>query len=173
MEATTHENLRATSANGDAHYQASKEASGHDPSTTDPESKITPHGPSAHTHQPNGGLIAWLQVLGGFFLFFNTFGAMNTFGVFQTYYESGELFHQSSSNIAWIGAIQSACLQAMGIIAGPLYDRGGFKNLILVGSFGVVLGYMMLSLVSRTLNHAIELWLICPCGSVIDSGKSS
>lgn len=159
MEAT-HENLRATSVNRNGHCPASKEAPGHDPSTTDLESKATPQGLSAHTNQPNGGLAAWLQVLGGFFLFFNTFGAMNTFGVFQTYYEGGELFHQSSSNIAWIGAIQSACLQAMGIIAGPLYDRGGFRILILAGSFGVVLGYMMLSLVSRTLNHAIELWLM-------------
>jgi hypothetical protein len=29
---------------------------------------------------PNGGLKAWLQVLGGFFLFFNTWGILNTFG---------------------------------------------------------------------------------------------
>ena len=29
---------------------------------------------------PNGGTKAWLQVLGGFFLFFNTWGILNTFG---------------------------------------------------------------------------------------------
>lgn len=28
---------------------------------------------------PNGGLTAWLQVLGSFFLFFNTWGTVNTF----------------------------------------------------------------------------------------------
>jgi hypothetical protein len=40
-------------------------------------------------------------------LFFNTWGIMNAFGVFQTYYESGALFTASSSNISWIGTVQS------------------------------------------------------------------
>jgi hypothetical protein len=34
-------------------------------------------------------------------------GILNTFGVFQTYYESGALFTETSSNISWIGSIQS------------------------------------------------------------------
>jgi hypothetical protein len=29
---------------------------------------------------PDGGLTAWLQVLGGYFLFFNTWGLINAFG---------------------------------------------------------------------------------------------
>lgn len=33
---------------------------------------------------PDGGTTAWLQVLGGYFLFFNTWGLINAFGVFQT-----------------------------------------------------------------------------------------
>jgi hypothetical protein len=52
---------------------------------------------------PNGGLQAWLQVLGAWILFFNTWGVLNEFGVFQTYYESGELFRSTSSNISWVG----------------------------------------------------------------------
>lgn len=55
---------------------------------------------------PDGGLQAWLQVLGGFMIFFNTWGLLNTFGVFQTYYASGDLFTASSSDISWIGSIQ-------------------------------------------------------------------
>lgn len=31
---------------------------------------------------PNGGLKAWLQVLASFFLFFNSWGIVNTFGTF-------------------------------------------------------------------------------------------
>ena len=57
---------------------------------------------------PNGGFAAWLQVACGFCLFFNTWGILNAFGVFQTYYESGELFTKSSSDISWIGAMQGA-----------------------------------------------------------------
>src|SRR6201995_4979937 len=64
---------------------------------------------------PNGGLRAWLHVLGCFILFFNTWGILNAFGVFQTYYESGELFNKSSSDISWIGSIQAYMVLTLGI----------------------------------------------------------
>jgi MFS family permease len=95
---------------------------------------------------PNGGLQAWLHVVGGFVLFFNTWGILNAFGVFQTYYESGTLFTESSSNISWIGAIQSYMLLTVGFVSGPIYDRGYLRTLLIVGSFGIVFGHMMLSL---------------------------
>lgn len=79
-------------------------------------------------------------------LFFNTWGVLNAFGVFQTYYESGALFHRSSSDIFWIGSIQSFMVLLVGVVAGPIYDRGYLRTLLMVGSFGVVFGHMMLSL---------------------------
>ena len=79
-------------------------------------------------------------------LFFNTWGLLNTFGVFQTYYESGTLFKESSSNIAWIGGIQAYMLLTVGFFSGPIYDRGYLRTLVIVGSFGVVFGLMMLSI---------------------------
>ncbi|KAK3343238.1 major facilitator superfamily domain-containing protein [Neurospora tetraspora] len=103
---------------------------------------------------PNGGLAAWLQVASVFFIFFNTWGLLNTFGIFQTYYESPSSIFQppgsvSSSNISWIGSIQSFMVLLGGLVSGPLYDRGYLKHLICVGAFGVVFGHMMLSLVSE------------------------
>lgn len=95
---------------------------------------------------PNGGLLAWLQVLGSFMLFFNSWGLLNTFGWFQTYYESGALFHESSSNIAWIGGIQAYMLLTLGFFSGPIYDRGHLRALVIIGSFCVVFGFMMLSI---------------------------
>jgi MFS family permease len=95
---------------------------------------------------PNGGLKAWLHVLGGFMLFFNTWGILNAFGVFQTYYESGALFNKSSSDISWIGAIQAYMVLTVGFISGPIYDRGYLRTLLVLGSFGIVFGHMMLSL---------------------------
>ncbi|KAL7954893.1 putative MFS monocarboxylate transporter [Trichoderma compactum] len=37
------------------------------------------------------GIKAWLQVLGAFFLWFNSWGLINTFGVFQTFYQQSIL----------------------------------------------------------------------------------
>ncbi|ATY58505.1 MFS general substrate transporter [Cordyceps militaris] len=95
---------------------------------------------------PNGGTIAWLQVLGTFFIFFNTWGILNTFGAYQTYYETGALYTASSSNISWIGSVQSSLLLVLGLATGPLYDAGYFHTLLYGGSFMILLGQMMLSL---------------------------
>ncbi|TKA76765.1 hypothetical protein B0A55_03651 [Friedmanniomyces simplex] len=95
---------------------------------------------------PNGGLQAWLQVLGSWCLFFNTWGLLNTFGVYQTYYASGAIFTASSSNISWIGSVQALALLLTGAFVGPVFDRGYFRYLLVGGGFLVVFGHMMLSL---------------------------
>ncbi|KAK5045825.1 hypothetical protein LTR84_008918 [Exophiala bonariae] len=97
---------------------------------------------------PNGGMLAWLQVLGSFFLFFNSWGITNAFGAFQTYYNSpgGLLPTVSNSNLSWIGSLQAFLMLVVGIITGPLYDAGYFRHLLYFGSFLVVFGMMMTSL---------------------------
>jgi MFS family permease len=95
---------------------------------------------------PDGGLQAWLHVLGSFMLVFNTWGILNAFGVYQTYYESGALFHKSSSDISWVGSLEAFMLLVTGFLAGPIFDRGYLRLLLLVGGFMVVFGHMMLSL---------------------------
>lgn len=116
------------------------------PVNLDNDTGITPAPTGGPSAPPNGGLIAWLQVAAGFMIFFNTWGMITAFSVFQTYYESGELFEASSSNISWIGSIQCFLLQLTGLIAGPIYDRGYLRLLLVTGSFMVVFGLMMLSL---------------------------
>lgn len=125
---------------------------------------------------PDGGFKAWTQVIGSFFLFFNSWhvshrilfcfpsqgeksksptnlantdgtrGLINAFGVYQTYYEIGFLSNQSPSNISWIGSIQAFLLMIVGAVTGPLYDAGYFYYLISTGSFLVTFGLMMTSL---------------------------
>ncbi|KPI39922.1 Riboflavin transporter MCH5 [Cyphellophora attinorum] len=102
--------------------------------------------PPASTAIPNGGLKAWLQVLGGFFVFFSTFGVTNAFGVFEAYYADGHLGSSTKSSISIIGAIQTFILLASASIAGPLCDHGYFYQLIVAGSFLSCLGMFMTSL---------------------------
>ncbi|KAI0153246.1 MFS general substrate transporter [Xylariaceae sp. FL1272] len=109
--------------------------------TTITKEKISP--------PPDGGLWAWLQVTGGFLLFFNSWGLLNTFGVFQTYYESGVLFRNTSSNIAWIGAIQGFLLLLVGFLVGPIFDRGHLRLLLITGTALVTFGLMILSICTQ------------------------
>ncbi|KAL5378822.1 hypothetical protein DPSP01_008862 [Paraphaeosphaeria sporulosa] len=116
---------------------------------------------------PNGGVTAWLQVVGAFFLFFNSWGIINTFGSYQAYYETNLLTSANPSAISWIGSIQAFLLLVVGMICGPLYDRGYFRGLLLGGSFLLVFGQMMLSLCTQyyqvLLAQAICIGLGCGC----------
>ncbi|KAH9925769.1 major facilitator superfamily domain-containing protein [Fomitopsis serialis] len=95
---------------------------------------------------PDGGARAWLQVLGGFFILFNSWGIFNTYGAFQTYYEQ-ELFPSSSASaISWIGSIQGFLLLLVGSLTGPIFDMGYTRVLMIVGSFLMVFSLMMTSL---------------------------
>ena len=67
------------------------------------------------------------------------------FGIFQSFYEISYLSSKSSSSIAWIGTIQSALLVIVGVLAGPLYDFGLYRFMLVAGAFLVLLGLFTLS----------------------------
>lgn len=98
---------------------------------------------------PEGGLEAWLQVLGSWVLLVDTWGLINSFGVFQTFYERDLLSESSASSISWIGSLQGALLMLVGPISGPLYDAGYFREILWAGLFLIVLGQFMTSLCTR------------------------
>ncbi|ANB15604.1 Mch5p [Sugiyamaella lignohabitans] len=95
---------------------------------------------------PNGGVMAWLQVLGGFFALFNSWGIVNAFGSFQAYYSTVLLSNESQSAISWIGSIQGFIIVASGLFTGRLVDAGYARYMTIVGVFLVVFGFMMTSL---------------------------
>jgi MFS family permease len=80
---------------------------------------------------PNGGLVAWLQVLVGHLLVFNGFGYVTSYGIFQAH--NAERYGQSESNIAWIGSIQVFLLFFIGTLSGRAMDAGYFRRLIFAG----------------------------------------
>ncbi|KAI1155788.1 major facilitator superfamily domain-containing protein [Nemania diffusa] len=95
---------------------------------------------------PNGGLVAWLQVAAAFVLYGNTLGLINSYGAYQSFYETDLLKEYSSSDISWIGSIQSWFLMAIGVFIGPLYDAGHCRILLVAGTVFVALGFMLTSI---------------------------
>ncbi|KAL9107242.1 MAG: hypothetical protein Q9227_007866 [Pyrenula ochraceoflavens] len=94
---------------------------------------------------PNGGLFAWLQVLASFFLYCTTWGLIQSYGVFESYYKTTLLSHRSQSDLAWIGSIQTFLFIFAGVLAGPAFDKGYVRYLLLGGSGLVLLGTMTIS----------------------------
>lgn len=128
----------------------------------------------------DSGMTAWLQVVGSWILFMNTWyvsgtlfignqadtiltrtrGLTNSYGVFQTYYIDTLLPSYSPSAIAWIGSIQLFLTMIVGIFAGWLLDAGHLRIILLSGTFLEVFGLMMTSL-STKYWHVLLSQAIC------------
>ncbi|CAG5159745.1 uncharacterized protein ALTATR162_LOCUS5665 [Alternaria atra] len=91
------------------------------------------------------GKVAWMQVLGGFILFANSWGLPNAFGVFQTYYVDSLMPEQDAARIAWIGSIQLFFTTIGCLPGGMLLDRGYLKSTIAVGTVLELLGLILTS----------------------------
>ncbi|KAJ6157276.1 hypothetical protein N7497_006161 [Penicillium chrysogenum] len=81
---------------------------------------------------PDGGFHAWMQVALGHLIIFNTWGYINSFGVFQTYYTS--TLGRPPSDISWIGSIQIFLLFFIGTFSGRATDAGYFRFTLTVGA---------------------------------------
>ena len=103
------------------------------------------------------GLLAYLIVPASFFIWFNSWGAINAFGVFQTHYQLSLLSSYSPSTIAWIGSVQNWLILFVGFLSGPLYDAGYAPALVCGGALLTVLGKMMLSLASDGAYYQVFL----------------
>jgi predicted MFS family arabinose efflux permease len=114
---------------------------------------------------PDTGVLPWPQVVGGFFLMFNSWGIAVSYGTFQTYYTSGGLKGAvSPSTIAWVGSIQTFLLLFGAALSGKYFDAGYFRQMLFVGAFMVVFGLMMTSLATEFYQVLLAQGFCVGCG---------
>ncbi|KAG1837275.1 major facilitator superfamily domain-containing protein [Suillus subalutaceus] len=104
---------------------------------------------------PDGGFWAWATAFGCFLIQFCGFGYVSSFGVYQDFYTRIYLADQPPSAISWIGALTSFLADNVTLISGPLYDRGWFYQLMIVGS-----ALQSLSLFTLSLARPGQFYLI-------------
>ncbi|KAH7890615.1 MFS general substrate transporter [Phlebopus sp. FC_14] len=92
----------------------------------------------------DGGLRAWMTILGGWLITTSTWGYVNAFGVYQDVYTRSDT--ASASNVSWIGSTQLFFLLAVGLPAGKLLDAGYFRYTNIFGSLLYVFSLFMVSL---------------------------
>ncbi|KAI0384214.1 major facilitator superfamily domain-containing protein [Hypomontagnella monticulosa] len=110
------------------------------------------------------GPTAWIQVLGAFVLNLNTWGLMNSYGAFQTFYQLDMLSDCSSSKIAWIGSTQAFFLFLISLFSGPLFDAGFLRILLWTGSLLLVVGTFLTSITSVYWQVFLTQALMCGLG---------
>jgi hypothetical protein len=97
-----------------------------------------------HPSPPNGGQKAWIQVLVSHLCVFNSFGYINSFGIFQQYYAS--TLSLPPSTISWVGSIQILLVYFVGAFSGRALDAGHYRLVLFAGVTLQVVGVFMTSL---------------------------
>ncbi|KAI9459461.1 MFS general substrate transporter [Lactarius psammicola] len=117
--------------------------------------------PQKHSQDdyPDGGLQAWLVVLGASCAIFSTAGYANSWGVFQDYYENVLLKGTSPSTIAWIGSIQFSLIFSLALIAGRLFDLGYLRSIIILASINIVTCTLLIA-------ECNEFWQLLLCQGI-------
>lgn len=84
--------------------------------------------------------------LGCFFLMFNSWGLVNAYGTFSSYYVGHSLRFADQLELNLIGSTQSALVLLFSAPVGRLLDAGHFRAVISTGSLLVPFGMFMLSI---------------------------
>ncbi|CAH0040467.1 unnamed protein product [Clonostachys solani] len=114
---------------------------------------------------PNQGLRAWMQVVGSFCLYFNTWGLISSYGTFQTIYETGPLKGHSHFQISVIGSLQSFLMVFLGLVTGPIYDAGYFHHLLGIGSVLIVVGTVVQSFCTQLWHYMLAQGVVIGLGA--------
>ncbi|OPB36873.1 hypothetical protein A0O28_0059530 [Trichoderma guizhouense] len=130
--------------------------------TLDVEAAPKPPPPSDF---PEGGLEAWLVVLGGWCALFCTFGLINCVGVFEEYYVSDPLKEYSSSVVSWILSVLIFLMIFCGAIFGLIFDNYGPRWLLWGGSVTYIFGLMMTSLSKEYYQFFLAQAIVSAIGS--------
>ncbi|KAL1625570.1 hypothetical protein SLS56_007229 [Neofusicoccum ribis] len=143
-----------------------------------PESTLAPFNapPTTSDAPPDGGLKAWLQVFAGHLTLICIWGYINSFGLFQAYYESE--YNLPPSTISWIVSVQIFLLNLFSSVSGRLFDAGYFRSTVVTGMFLEVLAIFMTSIstkywqifLSQGLCGGIGISLVwCPTVSLVST----
>ncbi|KAI1394198.1 MFS general substrate transporter [Hypoxylon trugodes] len=93
---------------------------------------------------PEGGLEAWLIVLGSFCAMMSVYGLINVAAVFESYFSTNQLVGYNSSTIGWIFSVYLFIVFFAGIQVGAVFDRYGPRWLVAVEYYQILLAYSVL-----------------------------
>ncbi|KAJ3071097.1 hypothetical protein HDU98_005841 [Podochytrium sp. JEL0797] len=95
---------------------------------------------------PDGGLAAWGVVLASFLAQFIVWGCIYSFGVYNNYYISSGV--GTSTQVSFISGVGFVFIPALGIPAGQLAQRYGYRKVVFAGSILCSLGVFLASFTS-------------------------
>ena len=83
--------------------------------------------PCVVKEEREGGMAAWMTVIGSILVYYSSMGVLNSFGFFNNYYTNEFLKSTPTSTIAFIGTLQIALMNSLAAVSGALCDYYGIR----------------------------------------------
>ncbi|UPK89470.1 hypothetical protein LCI18_000405 [Fusarium solani-melongenae] len=109
--------------------------------------RVSPQSSFSSLTPPDGGWRAWCVCFSGHLVYMNTWGWVNSFGIFQVYYV--DKLGRTASDVSWIGSVSVFLLFFVGTLTGRLVDAGYFQYVFTTGILLQVVGIMVTSVGSE------------------------
>ncbi|KAF2681244.1 MFS general substrate transporter [Lentithecium fluviatile CBS 122367] len=100
-----------------------------------------------------GGKEAWLTVIGSFFVWYSSYGVINSFGFFQDYYQNDFLKSTAPSTISFIGTLQIALMNSLSTVSGAICDTHGIRYLYMASGTCTAIALLALSFSRPVISH--------------------
>ncbi|KAJ2983387.1 hypothetical protein NUW58_g6258 [Xylaria curta] len=94
---------------------------------------------------PEGGLEAWLVVLGAWCAMIPSMGLLNTLAILHAWVSDHELAGLPESTVGWIFSTYAFFLYFTGAQTGPIFDAYPVRLLVIPGSIGMVVSVFLFS----------------------------
>ncbi|PVH14225.1 uncharacterized protein CXQ87_002352 [Candidozyma duobushaemuli] len=116
--------------------------------------------PQPNDHFPDGGLKAWLVVLGSFIGLVINFGFLNAVGAIQAYVSNHQLAGEKVSSVSWVFSIYMCLPFFLGAFVGPVFDSRGATPLLIAATVLLFVGFIAVSF-SKSIVAFIFSLAIC------------
>ncbi|EFY93166.1 MFS monocarboxylate transporter, putative [Metarhizium acridum CQMa 102] len=114
---------------------------------------------------PEGGMRAWLVVLGAWFALMSAMGLMNTVAIFQAYTLSHQLKGHSEGTVGWIFSVYNFLAFFCGVYIGPVFDKYGPRWLVIAGCITTVTGVVCMSFCKELWQFILSFGVLCGLGT--------
>ncbi|KAI1438108.1 major facilitator superfamily domain-containing protein [Xylaria sp. CBS 124048] len=97
------------------------------------------------TSYPEGGLEAWLVVLGAWCAMIPSMGLLNTLAILQAWLSENQLHGLPDSTVGWVFSTYAFFLYFTGAQTGPIFDAYPVQWLVIPGTIGMVASILLFS----------------------------
>ncbi|OZJ01604.1 hypothetical protein BZG36_05583, partial [Bifiguratus adelaidae] len=134
-----------------------------DPSQVESSNKDMP--PKSSDGEPPDGGYGWAVVVGVFWVTFVVIGWSSSWGVLQLAFLKAFSGSVTLFQLAWVGSLGAAFIYVAGPVAGPLISKFGVRSVLMIGTFSMVLGVQLTSLVQTLWPLFFTVSLLAGVGS--------